>query len=95
MRYQRVRWVHEFADEPVLLFAEIDDEGWEVRKVDQYADGTLHRAGGGEETERTVLGERPGPTLDVINQDPDFNAEAITAEEFETVWITAGRSRLW
>lgn len=83
----------ELADEPVLLFAEIDEDGWEVRKVDQYGDGTLDRAGDGEGSERTVLGERRVPTLNVINSDPDFTAEAITAEEFETVWIAAGRSR--
>ena len=93
MRYQRVRWVLEFRDEPVLLFAVIDDEGWEVRKVDKYRDGTLDRAGPGEETKRTVLGERPTPTMDEINQDAEFLAEAITAEEFERVWIDAGRPR--
>ena len=39
MRYQRVRWTHDFVDEPTVLFAEIDDEGWEVRKVNVYRDG--------------------------------------------------------
>ena len=50
MRHQRVRWIHERADEPVVLYAEVDDDGWEVRKVDQYIDGRLVRAGPGEES---------------------------------------------
>ena len=29
------------ADEPVILYAEIDSDGWEWRKVDEYHDGRL------------------------------------------------------
>jgi hypothetical protein len=90
MRYQRVEWRHDYADEPRVLFAEIDDQGWETRKVDEFPDGTVDRAGPDEETERTALSESPIPSMDQINEDPQFVAEAITAAAFESVWSQAG-----
>jgi len=44
MRYQLVEWNHGEPGHPVRLFAEVDDEGWERRKVDGYRDGSLVRA---------------------------------------------------
>ena len=39
MRYIKVKWIHSYPDEPVLLYSEIDDSGWEVRKVEVFPDG--------------------------------------------------------
>ncbi len=41
MRYLRVQWLHSHPDEPVTLYSELDDEGWEVRKVEIFADGHI------------------------------------------------------
>lgn len=38
--YLRVEWVHDIPNEPVILFSELDDEMWELRKVEVYRDGT-------------------------------------------------------
>jgi hypothetical protein len=38
--YLKVRWHHELPDEPVWLFSELDDERYEVRKVEVYRNGT-------------------------------------------------------
>jgi uncharacterized protein DUF6881 len=46
MRYQRVVWHHGHPDEPVVLCSEIDDQGIEIRKVDEYRDGRLDYADG-------------------------------------------------
>ena len=92
MRYQRVHWVHEVADEPVVLYAELDDDGWEVRKVDQYIDGRLVRAGPSEESGGTRLSEAPVLTIAEINQDVQFAAGAISPDEFERVWSDAGEA---
>ncbi|MBU2693720.1 hypothetical protein [Pimelobacter sp. 30-1] len=89
MRYQRVHWRHGLAEFPVVLFSEIDGDGWETRKVDEYADGHLDLAGNGIETGRTFLGLDRVPSLDEINDDRQFLAEEITAEEFDTVWSKA------
>ena len=31
MRYVRVQWNHKFPEEPVEIFSELDDAGWEIR----------------------------------------------------------------
>lgn len=36
-----------------------------------------------------MLGEKVVPGVDEINEDPEFSAAAITAEEFEQVWWRA------
>jgi hypothetical protein len=39
-----VHWHHEFADEPVTIYEEVDDARFEIRKVHRFADGRLIRA---------------------------------------------------
>lgn len=83
----KVIWEHSFPDEPVLLYSELDASRYELRKVDLYADGTLHHAGGGESpTGKTDLGLAPTPTVEEINRDPQFLAFEISQREFEAVW---------
>lgn len=50
MRYQRVRWLHDSPEDPVVLYSEID-------------------------------------------ADPEFEAEAITAAQFEIVWRESTTAR--
>ena len=47
MKYLKVRWIHESATDPVELYSEIDDQGWEVRKVEVFPNGTMGFAGPG------------------------------------------------
>lgn len=89
MKYLRVRWRHDLAGEPVLIYCEVDDDGWEVRKVDEYAGGRRDLAGSGVETGSTSLAEARTPELEAINDDPQFEGVEITAEEFEVVWRQA------
>lgn len=39
--YQRVQWKHDLDDQPVVPWAEISSDGFERRKVDEFADGTF------------------------------------------------------
>lgn len=36
MRYFKIHWLHTFIDEPEYIFSEIDEEGYEVRKVEIF-----------------------------------------------------------
>jgi hypothetical protein len=90
LRYQKVKWHHEFAEEPVVLYSEIDGDGMEARKVEEYRDGRLDLADATTQTGSTGLGEVPLPSLEEINAQPEFTGEAIGEEEFEQVW-----SRAW
>ncbi len=85
MRYVAVEWLHD-DEEPILLYSELDQEGWEVRKVEVYRSGAAHYAEAGRRTGSTLLGEMPVPSLQEIAADPQFRPREITREEFEQVW---------
>jgi len=88
MWYMHAKWVHSYDDEPVDLYSEVDD-GWEVRKVEIYADGSAQYAGPEGATGDTLLSEARLLTLDEINRDPQFKAVSVSQREFERVWQVA------
>ena len=89
MRYLRVAWLHDHADEPVELFSELDDRSWEIRKVEVFRDGSFGFADADETSGSTRLGLDPVPPPDEIALDPQFRPEIITRAEFERVWEAA------
>ncbi|MCP4305661.1 MAG: hypothetical protein GY788_12430 [bacterium] len=95
MKYIKVKWIHEFENEPVLLFSEIDTERWEKRKVEVYANGHMDFADTKQETGKTFLGLEPLPSLEQIASDPQFQPVAISEAEFEDVWERARSGALW
>lgn len=86
MKYIRVIWVHSLAQEPVTLFSELDEDRYEVRKLEIFRDGSVGRASEDASVGQTALGELPIPSLDEINSDAQFQAEEITQSEFEAAW---------
>ena len=90
MHYIKVFWLHSHADEPVILYSECDDEGWEQRKIEVWNDGC---SGYADETTPdnggTSLSEVPIPPLDEIAADPQFKPFAIDRDEFEKAWADA------
>ena len=86
MSYIRVQWLHAHPDEPVWLISELDDDRWETRKVEIFADGSKGYASKEEEVGGTFLGLAPVPPLREIAADPQFRPEEITKEEFEGIW---------
>ena len=89
MKWVRVAWTHDLADEPVMLYSEIDDERWEVRKVEVFRTGHRGWADSGRSASGTGLGGVPMPPLTEIAGDPQFRPEEIAEEEFETEWERA------
>ena len=87
--YVKVRWDHDFADDPVELFSELGEDRYEVRKVHVHRDGRADWADAGRETDTIGLGEVPFPPLAEISAQPEFHAEEITAAEFEAAWLRA------
>src|SRR5262249_45225376 len=86
MRYLRVEWIHPDPNEPATLYSQLDDEGWEVRKVEVFADGRVGFASGMEATPSTVLGEKLVPSVEEIATDRQFRPVLISREEFERIW---------
>jgi hypothetical protein len=92
--YLRVRWKHSRPDTPVVLYSELDEDRWEVRKIEVFADGRMTHAEGRSATGDTRLGEVPVPSIEQITSDPEFEPEAITRAEFDAVWDKAAYSDL-
>ncbi|MGW1280286.1 DUF6881 domain-containing protein [Streptomyces tsukubensis] len=86
MRYVKVAWDHEFADDPILYLSELGEDGYETRKIQLYRDGRSEWADESVDTATIGLSEIPFPSLNEISNQPDFAATEITQEEFEKTW---------
>lgn len=89
MRYIKVAWDHNYANEPIMLYSECDDRGWEIRKVEIFRDGHFGYASKGANAEGTRLGIDPIASLEQIAKHPEFRPSEITPQEFEEVWSAA------
>jgi hypothetical protein len=87
--YLRVDWHHEFPDEPITLYSEVGDDGYETRKVNVFADGHLEGADDDHETAHTGIGEIPLPPIAEIDERDEFSAEEINRDTFEALWTQA------
>lgn len=85
-RYLKVDWLHDDANDPVSIFSELDSQGWELRKVELFRDGTSGFASAAEAVGGTMLAVEQVPAISEINSDPQFNASWITASDFAIVW---------
>lgn len=89
MRYLKVLWRHDLPDEPVELYSELDDAGYEIRKVEIYRDGRRDFADGESSLGTTTLGEGPLPSLEEIAEQEEFSPSLIESAQFENVWRQA------
>ena len=92
MHYVRISWNHANPDDPVELFSELDEQSWEIRKVELFPDGHYGFASETESTESTDLGLEPVPPIEEIASDPEFIPGSISRLEFEEAWNSARRS---
>ncbi len=89
MDYLHVHWRHDAADAPVDIYSELDDDRWEVRKVEVFADGTRHYADDWRSTGRTGLSEVPLPSFDELAGQRVLTPAVIDGAEFEREWVLA------
>lgn len=75
--------------EPILLMSELDNNRYEVRKIEIFADGRMEFASNETATGETALGEKPIPPAYEIVADPQFIVEEFNAVDFEEAWHTA------
>jgi hypothetical protein len=86
MKYTKIKLLNPSPNEPVWIYEELDDDRWELRKVEIFLDGRIARVSELEESDETGLSIERIPPLSEIAADPHFEAHEITAEEFEEVW---------
>lgn len=89
MDYLHVRWQHDAADAPVDIYSELDDDRWEVRKVEVFPDGTRHYADDWRSTGRTGLSEVPLPSFEELAAQRVLTPAVIDGAEFERMWKLA------
>jgi len=69
----KVCWSHGSSDEPVMLYSEVNDEGYEIRKVEVYRDGQLDYANAIRSTGTTQLSDKPMPNIKEIIAQAEFS----------------------
>jgi hypothetical protein len=90
-RFLRRRWDELRGDEfdgwgPSVWYVEVGEDGWPVRQIEAYDNGTVLRYGPGhEEDQYGGLGQA---SLDEM--DEDWNRYLIARDAFERVWHSAG-----
>ncbi len=87
--YLKVRWRHDFPEDPVLLYSELDSKRYEVRKVEVFGNGSKGYADATSSLKDAQLGDVPVPELSEIAADAQFEPEEISKAEFEKVWKQA------
>lgn len=83
----QVSWIHDFDDEPILFYSELDEARNEVRKIEIYQDGSFGLASEDFDFGGALLSEVPVPSIDEVSRDTQFIAKLITKDEFEEVWL--------
>ncbi len=86
MKYLKVLWNHNFEDEPVVLYSELSENRWEIRKIEIFPNGSSGYAYDNNAYGTTHLSEKPLPSVQDIASDPQFNPYEISKGEFEKVW---------
>jgi hypothetical protein len=92
MKYIDVAWLHESDSDPFRLVSELDDQRFEVRKLEFFRGGAIGFASGTTSTQGTGLGIAPVPELKDINSDAQFQGVEIGPQEFEFLWDEHTRS---
>ncbi|NBH16533.1 hypothetical protein D3Z55_03365 [Clostridiaceae bacterium] len=87
MNYILLNWFHNLDDEPYKIYSEIDDQRYEVRKIELYKNGTMSICDEKMIHSQNELADVAFPEdLDEINQDRQFFTQYINKEEFESLW---------
>lgn len=86
MIYIKVKWLNNFPNEPREIYSELNDERWELRKIEIFPDGSMIRADRWHSMDATRLAEEPIPPNEEIIKDSQFILEDISRGEFEDLW---------
>ena len=86
MKYVKVEWNHDLPGEPIVIFSEVNDQGWEIRKIELFGDGAMISA----DAHHGLLAEVrfPDELSDITHAGGrgEFAASQISGREFDAMW---------
>lgn len=89
MRYHKVTWHHDFPDLPVVFWIQADENHDEIRKIEEYRNGSMDIAGPDIETGRALRSTiRMIPAAEIEAEGP-FSILEVEAEQFDALWKQA------
>jgi len=86
MSFIKTTWVYARPDRPVRLYSELDEDRWEVRKVNVYSDGHCAYADEHNEVGGVMLSDQPFLPLSELSDTQELRTIEISSEEFEHIW---------
>lgn len=86
MEYIAIDWIHQFSDEPIKIYLELDGNREEIRKIELYINGNLGYATINTAYRGSMLSKLPVPELNEIARDSQFKALEINQEQFNEIW---------
>jgi len=89
MKYLHVKWRHDLPHQPTDIYTELDDDRWETRKVEVFADGRIQYADGVDSTGRTDLSEVQARTPQEAPHTEVLTTTEIDEATFEHMWNLA------
>lgn len=87
--YAHHKYLGEVGLIPRETYSEVDDGGWEVRRVDFFKDGTVGYADRTSYTGEAELSERPLIRPSASSDTERWRAIEITQQTFEEIWARA------
>src|SRR2546429_8879452 len=90
-QYQRTEWRHENPNNPVDIYSELDEDRWEVRKVEVFADGRMWYSDGVDTVGRTGLSEVQLPPVGSEPPGSPLTTSVLDRDTFEEMWERAVR----
>ena len=94
MVYLKLYWIHKKNNLPYIIYSELDEDRFEVRKVYIYKDSKMLYVSKIEVSSSSIfLSDQVIPQIDIIersgNIDNIFKASIIKQSQFEDVWNKA------
>jgi hypothetical protein len=91
--YQRLEWIHDFEDEPLFIYFELDNERCQTRKIEVFKDGRMVKVSEDHpECGSTGLAVLPIPSIEETSAitKKKGHAKEICVAEFADVWKSSG-----
>lgn len=85
----KVDWIHNFSDEPCVIYGELRNDLEEVRKIEFYKNGDIGYVQKNGDSYLAFLSEMNWLMKEEIEEDSQFKVTMITQNEFEEVWKKA------